>query len=467
VSADVKRVLEYISSSGAEWIDLQFLDLIGYLRHVTLHKSKIDEKAFTKGLGKLDGSSVRGFRSIEESDLVLKPVPRTMSRIPEEWVDGHKVVRFLCEVYEPGGLQRLSKDPRYALERAVNYLKENGYESFMSFELEFFIFDYLDIEITPYSQEFSIGSEEITGSHQMLPKDAYYTVPPSDTTMQYCLKLSETLRKYFDVPVEVFHHEVARGGQIEINFEYGDPMLAADRLVTIKYVARNVARELDHVAVFLPKVFPDDNGSRLHTHVSLWKGGRNEFFDENDPYANLSQTARYFIGGLLEHARALAAITNPTVNSYRRLVPGYEAPVYLVWSRSNRSAAVRIPLYHPGDSKAARIEYRPPDPTVNPYLAAAGIILAGLDGVKRKIDPGDPIDENVYHMTAERRRQLGIKSLPRSLEEALDELESDMEWLTAAVPKDLVEAYIELKRQEARSLAFYPSVAEIKAYINL
>ncbi len=467
MSADIERALEFLRSSGIEWVDLQFVDLLGYLRHVTLHSSKIDERAFAIGLGKLDGSSVKGFRTIEKSDLVLKPLPRTMAKIPEEWIEGHQMVRFLSEVYEPGGKSRLSRDPRYALERAIAYLRENGFNAFMSFELEFFVVDYLDLEFLPYEQSVNIGSDEITGSLQLQPKEAYYTVPPSDSTMTYCLKLSNILREYFDVPVEVFHHEVARGGQMEINFAYSDPLLASDRLITIKYAARNVAASMDKVAIFLPKIFPNDNGSGLHTHVSLWKGNTNLFFDENDTYANLSQTARYFIGGLLEHARALAAITNPTVNSYRRLVPGYEAPVYLVWSKSNRSAAVRIPLYHYGDPRASRIEYRPPDPTTNPYLASAAILLAGIDGIKKKIEPGDPVDENVYHMSPERRRALGIKSLPRSLEEALDELESDSEWLLRALPRDLIETYIDLKRKEARSLAFYPSIAEIATYINL
>jgi glutamine synthetase len=464
---DAKKALEDLQSLDVEWIDLQFVDLIGYLRHVTLHKSKIDEKVFLDGLGKLDGSSVKGFRSIEESDLVLKPLPHTLAKIPESWFEGHRIARYLCEIYEPGGENRLPKDPRYALERTISKLKDEGYEALMSFELEFFVFDHIDLELTSYTHLFSIESAEITGEHQLQAKEAYYVVPPSDTTMSYCLKLSEILREYFRVPVEVFHHEVARGGQIEINYKFSDPITASDRLITIKYAARNVARTMDKVAVFLPKVLPDDNGNGLHAHISIWRGETNLFFDENDQYANLSQLARYFIGGLLDHARALAAFTNPTVNSYRRLVPGYEAPIYLVWSKSNRSAAVRIPFYHPGDPKTSRIEYRPPDPTANPYLASAAILLAGLDGIKKKKDPGDPIDENVYRMTPERRRQLKIKSLPRSLEEALDELESDMNWLIPTMPKDLIETYIELKREEARRLAFYPSVAEIKMYLNL
>lgn len=462
----MREVISKISSSKAEWIDLQFVDLLGMLRHVVLHSSKLDKEAFRRGLGKLDGSSVKGFRSIEESDLVLRPVPETLAKIPEEWLNNVSLLRFLCEIYEPGGIKRLSKDPRYALERTINYLKEHGFEAKTSFEVEFFVFDDLELNVSPNNQILSIYSEEIDGPNQMISKDAYYMSPPADTTIFYSIKLSRTLREYFDIPVEVFHHEVARD-QMEINFNHADPLVTSDRIITIKYVARNVAKHMNKIAVFLPKVFPDDNGSGLHTHISLWKKESNTFFDPDDLYANISQTARYFIGGLLEHARALAAITNPTVNSYRRLVPGYEAPVYLVWSKSNRSAAIRIPFYYSKDPKASRVEYRPPDPTTNPYLALAGIILAGLDGIEKKIDPGDPIDENVYHMSHERRRQLGIQSLPRNLEEALDELETDMEWLNVAVPKDLIETYIDLKRREIRKLTLYPSPAEIKTYINL
>ena len=464
---DIRDVIDKISSSKAEWIDLQFVDLLGFLRHVTVHPDKINEDSFKRGLGKLDGSSVKGFKSIEESDLVLKPIPHTLAKIPEEWVGGATLLRFLCEVYEPGGVKRLPKDPRYALERTIDYMKDHYFlKALASFELEFFVFDEFDLRVEPLTQVIDIKSSETRGPYQMIPKEAYYMPPPSDTTMSYSLKLSSTLRNYFNIPVEVFHHEVARN-QMEINFEHAEPITTSDRLVTIKYAARNVANVMNKVAIFIPKILPDDNGSGLHTHISLWNDETNAFFDPNDNYANLSQTARYFIGGLLEHARALAAITNPTINSYRRLIPGYEAPVYLVWSKSNRSAAVRIPYYHSGDNKASRIEYRPPDPTANPYLALSGIILAGLDGISKKIDPGDPIDKNIYHMSNEQRRQLGIQSLPRSLEEALDELESDMEWLTVAIPKELLESYIDLKRKEARALASYPSLMEIKTYINL
>lgn len=252
-----------------------------------------------------------------------------------------------------------------------------------------------------------------------------------------------------------------------MNYRHSDPLTAADRLQTIKYAARNVAKELGLVPVFLPKPIATDNGNGLHVHLSLWSGGRNAFYDPGDEYAELSSVARYFIGGLLEHGRALAAFTNPTVNSYRRLIPGFEAPVYLVWSKANRSAAIRVPYYFKNDEAGKRVEFRSPDPTVNPYLAFAAIIMAGLDGVKKKIDPGGPVDENVYLMNPERRRALGVRELPRSLHEALDELESDNEWLKPAFARDLIETYIDLKREEASKLAAHASPAEFAYYMNL
>ena len=225
-----------------------------------------------------------------------------------------------------------------------------------------------------------------------------------------------------------------------------------------------VAYKHGMVVTFMPKPIAGDNGSGMHTHVSIWEGDKNLFYDPNDDYAELSQFARYFIGGLIEHGRALSAIVSPTTNSYRRLVPGYEAPVYLAWSRANRSAAIRVPVYHKGARASKRIEYRPPDPTANPYLAVAAIIMAGLDGVRRKIDPGDPVDENIYHMTPERRRQLGIKSLPGSLEEALDELESDNEFLKPVFTREAIEKYIELKREEVMKERLQPSPIEFLMY---
>ncbi|MEB2837034.1 MAG: type I glutamate--ammonia ligase [Desulfurococcales archaeon] len=456
---EASLALERLDQLQARWVDLQFLDLAGVLRRVTVSRRLIDEGVMREGIGKLDGSSVKGFVEINESDLRLKPIPGTLALLP--WGEG--VARFLCTIHRADG-SRFERDPRLPLEAAVEALGAEGYTALMSFELEFFVFD--DFEARASSYESYVRIETLEPDMGVARKEAYYVSQHADSTYEYALRLAEVLEGNFAVPVEVFHHEVASGGQMEVNFQASDPLTAADRLATIKYAARNVAVEQGRVAVFLPKPIPDDNGSGLHTHISLWRGGSNAFYDPDDPYAELSQTARYFIGGLLEHARALAAFTNPTVNSYRRLIPGYEAPVYLVWSKANRSAAVRVPFYRRGEPHRRRIEYRPPDPTVNPYLAAAAMLLAGFDGVKRKIDPGDPVDENVYRMTPERRRALGVRELPRSLEEALDELESDSEWLRPAFPKSLIEAYIDLKRGESRTLAAYASAAEMLYYLN-
>ncbi len=459
-------MVEFFESNGVRWVHLQFTDLLGFLRQVTVSLKLITEEAFERGLGKLDGSSVKGFTGIHESDLVLKPVPGTAAVLP--WLEG--VGRLITRVYQPGGRERLSRDPSYALERALDYAAEQGFEVKVSAELEFHVFSDLSVEVTPYSSRVEVETPEALEPGNPSPlhlKEAYYTPEPFDSVAEFRVELGRVLEDSFGVPVEVLHHEVSTGGQVEVNFRYSDPMTTADRLATVKYAARNVASQMGLVAVFLPKPIPNDNGNGLHTHISLWQGGRNAFYDPSDDYAELSQTARYFIGGLLEHARALASFTNPTVNSYRRLIPGYEAPVYLVWSKANRSAAVRVPFYFRGDEAGRRIEFRSPDPTANPYLAFAAIIMAGLDGVRRKIDPGDPVDENVYAMGEARRRQLGIKALPRSLDEALDELESDREWLKPVFPDDLVDTYLELKRAEARELAAYSSAAEVARYLPL
>ncbi|MDK2383450.1 MAG: type I glutamate--ammonia ligase, partial [Candidatus Korarchaeota archaeon] len=274
------------------------------------------------------------------------------------------------------------------------------------------------------------------------------------------------LRRWFNVEVRVLHHEVATAGQVEVNFEPGSVTSTADRLQTLKYAARMTAYTTGLTATFMPKPLAGDNGSGLHIHVSLWRGEYNIFYDEADRYAELSQEARYFIGGILEHASSLAAITNPTVNSYRRLVPGYEAPVYVAWGRSDRSAMVRLPVYHGSRPEARRIEVRSPEPSSNPYLALPAVVLAGLDGIRRKIEPGDPVDRNLYSLTRDERRRLGVGELPRSPWEALDALESDHSWLLPAFPRGLVEAYIDLKRGEARRLAGIPSPSEAYYYLG-
>ncbi len=440
-----------------DWIELQFTDLVGALHGVSINLRDFSEN-MEKGFVKLDGSSIRGFSSIEYSDLILKPIINTLSKIP--WYE--RVARVFSAIYDPYTGKRFSKDPRYIAERLEAFLENKGLRALMGVEIEFFVFDEIGYDITSYDQSLKIVSMEAHNGIKIPVKNGYYMVDPYDRFMEYRLILSRVLREYFNVVIKNHHHEVASAGQIEVNIEASTPLTISDDIQTTKYVAKNIARQQGKVAVFLPKPVMGDNGSGMHVHLSLWNNSHNLFYDENDNYANLSQTARYFIGGLIEHGRSLSALVSPTVNSYRRLIPGYEAPIYLTWGKSNRSAAIRIPASITKISK--RIEYRPPDPLANPYLALSAIILAGIDGINKKIDPGDPVDVNVYKLDKNKRRELGIIELPRSLEEALDELESDNEYLKPVFNNDILESYIEIKRKESRLLQGIPSPSEFVYY---
>ncbi|KSW12257.1 glutamine synthetase [Pyrodictium occultum] len=451
------------------WVELHFVDVAGHLRSVAVPSREVDDKAFKQGLNLLDGSSVEGFAGIHESDYRLRPDPSTFAVIPWAKDTG----RMISDVYSTEG--RFPKDPRYIADRAMEYLASQGLEAYFGPEVEFMLVDglFLDVETPTKGLGYRVVSREYMDYEEELgfqrTKKAYHTPSPIDKVAAVRYEIASVLEDYFGFRVESHHHEVAALGQVEIDFRFGDLKTTADRVVTLKYVARNVAAKHGMAATFMPKLVAGDNGNGMHVHVSLWdrSSGRNLFYDPSDEYAELSQTARYFIGGILEHGRALAAIVAPTVNSYRRLVPGYEAPVYLVWGKANRSAAIRIPFYEKGVEKAKRIEFRSPDPTANPYLAFAAILAAGLDGIKKKIEPGDPVDRNVYEMGEEERRRLGIKQLPRSLDEALDELESDNEFLKPIFTRDILEAYIDVKRREAMELRQYPNPVEVYMYFNL
>jgi glutamine synthetase len=445
---------------GKIWLDIMFTDLLGVLRVVSY---RIDEDRISKiseVIGKTDGSSVYGFTGIEDSDLFLYPIEGTLARA--SWEAGRYIV--LSRVYK--GRERFSRDPRLVAEKTEEVLGDWGYEALVSAEPEFFIVDKIDVGIERnkgvYSQRLKVFSHEMALEH-LFPVKRSYQMPLEGRFEQAVTEIIRGLEA-MGIRAEVIHHEVAIS-QFELNFSGGSPTYVSDTIQLIKLGIRKILGRLGLQPLFIPKPFWGDNGSGLHIHISLWRDGVNIFHDESDRYAGISQVCRYFIGGLLEHGPSLSAIVSPTVNSYKRLVPGYEAPVYLTWGRSNRSAAVRIPIAMSRDR--TRIEYRPPDPTSNPYLAVSAIILAGIDGIERKIDPGDPVDENVYKMTSERRRQLSIKSLPRSLDEALDNLESDYKYLLRAFPKELIEAYIELKREEARRVSSTPSPIEYMEYLHL
>ncbi|MEM0025406.1 MAG: type I glutamate--ammonia ligase [Zestosphaera sp.] len=449
----------YVETRDLRWVNLQFTDLAGFLRQVTVRVNPRSE-SLDELISKLDGSSVKGFTGVEESDLLLKPDINTFAKLP--WSDGFG--RLICGVYVNN--ERFTKDPRYVAEKLDNILASTNLSPFVSAELEFFVFDKVSVEVSPWRQLFEVSSSEAPWGS--LPfanriKEGYYVAYPKDKFVSLKTELAETLINYFGLAVEALHHEVAAASQHEISFRGGSLTYVSDSIQTVKYVARVLASLKGYTATFMPKPIHGDNGNGMHVHISLWRGNENLFYDPNDDYACLSQEARYFIGGLIEHGRALSAIVSPTTNSYRRLVPGYEAPTYLAWGAGNRSVAIRIPIYE-RCSRFVRIEYRPPDPSANPYLATTAIMLAGLDGIKKKLEPGEPVKDNLYEASIKHN---DIKNLPESLDEALDELESDNEWLSHVFPKELLEAYIEMKREESRTLRSYPTPAEFYYYLDL
>ncbi len=462
--------MRLVESTSIKWIDLQFTDVLGRLHHITVPSSELTEESLREGFGKLDGSSVRGFTQINESDMLLVPVPKTHAVLP--WAPD--TLRLFAEVHWGGGRGRFEKDPRQIADVAEKYQEAHGYTSFYGPELEFFIFDKVELDVaTPQSGlAYKISAREApwqkTGGFMIRYKEGYYPAPPVDQLAEIRLEAVDMLIKNFGFRIEATHHEVATAGQGEINFSFSTLADTADKVQTLKYVLKNVAARHDMVATFMPKPMYGDNGTGMHTHFSLWTkdGKKNVMYDKSDAYAEISQEGRYAIGGILEHARALSAITSPTTNSYRRLIPGYEAPVYIAWSKANRSAVVRVPAYFKGSEKAKRIEYRAPDPSANPYLAFSALLMAALDGVKKKREPGSHIDENIYHISAERRREMDVKELPRALDEALDALVSDSEFLKPVFNADLIESYIELKREESRSIAQYPHPMELYYYLD-
>ncbi|MEM2370748.1 MAG: type I glutamate--ammonia ligase [Candidatus Bathyarchaeia archaeon] len=481
---EVERALELLKAHKARWVHSAFVDVRGLLQDMIVPaREYLEGNAFKSGLG-FDGSSVRGFKSIEESDMTYMPDPKTLAILPWETDENQKSAIILGDVYEAYGGGPSEACPRgYVAKRAVKAAAEMGFEVFIAPEIEYFVFSSIDptklvwdLWVSPKGGEGdSWGpprvvpqSPEITpGNYVLRPREAYFRPPPEDTTLQYRNEVASILEDYFGFKIEKHHHEVATAGQVEIDFQYGPLVETADRVMYYKFVAKNVAKKYGLIATFMPKPVYLDNASGMHTHISLWKNGRNVMYDENDEYAELSQIGRYFIGGLLEHARALSAVCCPTVNSYKRLVPGFEAPIYIIWSRRNRSALVRIPVYNKGSEFAhqKRVEYRGVDPSCNPYLAFACLLTAGLDGVKKKIDPGDPVDEDVYKMSAERRRALGIKELPTTLRDALEEMKSD-EVIRQTLGSHIFDAFIDSKMNDWNQYCLYITPWEIMKYLD-
>lgn len=462
---NIKKAIELLKTNNVRWVHVLFTDIRGLIHDMVVPAREfIEGDAFTAGLG-FDGSSVKGYKTIEESDMVLVPDPNTLAIIPWSIDEGQKSAVVIGDVHEAYGGGASEVCPRsYVAKRAAETAQGMGYTEYFAPELEYFLFSSIDLPKLVWNLQ--AGSEVTPGSTTLKYREAYCRPPPEDTTVKYRNEVSSILEDYFGFEIEKHHHEVA-ASQIEIDFAFGPLVETADKVMYFKFVAKNIAKKYGLIATFMPKPIYFDNASGMHTHVSLWRGEKNEMYDENDEYAELSQTGRYFIGGLLEHARALTAICCPTVNSYKRLVPGFEAPIYITWSRRNRSALVRIPVYYRGPKYAhqKRVEYRGVDPSCNPYLAFACLLMAGLDGIKKKIDPGDPVDEDVYKMSPQRRRALGIRELPTTLKEALEEMKSD-EIIRQTLGSHIYDAFIEYKTNEWNQYCFYVTPWEFIQYLD-
>ncbi len=471
---NAQQVLDLIESEGFEFIDLRFIDLPGVTQHTTFPTTNVDAGTFENGIY-FDGSSVRGFQGIQESDMLLMPDPTTAV---EDHFRERKTLMMYCHILDPITGEAYSRDPRNIVRKAEAYLASTGIAdtSFMGPEAEFFIFDSVRFdsggntsfyEVDSIEGSWNTGRDEEGGNKGYKPrtKGGYFPVPPMDHYTDLRSEMVHNL-EVFGIPTQLHHHEVGSGGQGEIGIEFDTISKIADKLMTFKYVVKNTAAAAGKTVTFMPKPIFGDNGSGMHTHQSLWKDGEPLFFDESG-YGQLSDTARWYIGGLLTHAKSILAFTNPTTNSYRRLVPGFEAPVNLVYSARNRSAAVRIPIS--GDNpKAKRIEFRVPDPSSNAYLAFAAMLMAGVDGVKNRIEPTDPVDKDIYDLPPE--ELLNLPAVPRSLEEALAGLAEDHEFLLEGdvFTEDLIETWIEYKMEnEVAQVALRPHPHEFEMYFDI
>ncbi len=468
---NVTEVLEFAKKNEARQVDLRFSDIPGIWHHVSYPISQLTEESFEEGFG-FDGSSIRAWAAISESDMLLIPDPETAFMDP---FGETPTLVMICDVIDPITRQHYERDPRWIARKAEVYLQNSGVADtfYVGAEAEFFIFDNIRFDQNQHSGFYFIDAEEGRWNsgrekdnlgYRPRYKEGYFPVPPTDHYQDLRSEMVETLQR-IGLEVECHHHEVATGGQAEIDLRYDSLLRSADNLMKYKYVVRNVANQYGKTVTFMPKPLFADNGSGMHTHQSLWKNGQPLF--AGDCYAGLSQLALWYIGGLLRHARALSALIAPTTNSYKRLVPGYEAPVNLAYSRRNRSAAVRIPMYSPSP-KSKRIEFRPPDPSCNPYLAFAAMLMAGLDGILNKIDPGEPLDKDIYDLSPEELRD--VPAMPASLEEALDCLEQDHAFLLKGevFTEELLEAFIEYKRKnEADAVRLRPHPYEFALYYDI
>ena len=467
-----KEVLEMAKKNKAVMFDMKFMDFPGLWQHFSCPIDELTESLFKDGLG-FDGSSIRGWKAIHSSDMLVIPDPDTAVMDP---FTQYPTLSLICNVVDPITKENYDRDPRYIAIKAENYMKSTKIADTAYFgpEAEFFIFDDVMFDQTSNSGYYFVDSVEgIWNSgreegpnlgYKPRHKEGYFPVPPTDSQEDIRTEMVLEMQKV-GIYIEKQHHEVATGGQAEIDMRFNSMVKCADELMYFKYIVKNVAKRNGKTATFMPKPLFGDNGSGMHVHQSLWKGGKPLF--AGDGYAGLSKMALWYIGGILKHAPALAALTNPTTNSYKRLVPGFEAPVNLAYSGRNRSASIRIPMYSPSP-KAKRIEVRFPDPSCNGYMAFAAMLMAGLDGIENKIDPGAPLDKDIYDLSPE--ELASVPSMPGSLEDALDNLENDHEFLLKGdvFTKDAIDTWISYKRgKEVDALRLRPHPYEFFLYYDI
>ena len=467
-----KEVLALCREKDVKAVDLRFMDFPGLWQHFTIPVSKLDEDVFEDGLG-FDGSSIRGWQAINESDMLVVPQPETAFLDP--FTDLPTLV-MICNIQDPITREDYTRDPRNVARKSVNYLKSTGIADtcFIGPEAEFFIFDDVRFDQTPYSSFYHVDSIEGQWNrgrdegpnlgYKLRYKEGYFPVPPADQMMNIRNEMMQVMIDC-DLEIEAQHHEVGTAGQSEIDMRFNELVKMADSMMLYKYIVKNVARRHNKTVTFMPKPIFEDNGSGMHTHISLWKNGEPTFAGSG--YAGLSETAMFAIGGLLKHAPAILSFTNPTTNSYKRLVPGYEAPVNLAYSQRNRSASCRIPMYSPSP-KAKRVEFRCPDPSCNPYLAFSAMLMAVIDGIQNKISPGDPLDKDIYDLEPEELAE--VPKTPGSLEEALSALRADHEFLLRGdvFTEDVIDTWIWYKTtREVDAMRLRPHPYEFCLYYDM
>ncbi len=469
--SSVDKVLSYVKDNKIQFVDFKFMDFPGQWQHFTVPVSQFEASSFENGYG-FDGSSIRGWKAINESDMLIIPDPETMFLDPFVIAP---TISLICDVYEPATKEKYSRCPRNIIQKAEAYLKSTGIADVAYFgpEAEFFVFDDVRFDSGPNFSFYSVDSiegkwnsgreENPNLGYKPRFKEGYFPVPPTDQLMDLRNDMVLNLENV-GIEVEAQHHEVASGGQCEIDMKFAPMLKAADQLLMFKYIVKNTAKKAGKTVTYMPKPLFGDNGSGMHVHVSLWSKGKPLF--AGGGYAGLSEMSLHFIGGLIKHAPALLAITNPTLNSYKRLVPGFEAPVNLAYSSNNRSASIRIPF---GNSpKAKRIEFRCPDPSANPYLAFSAVLMAGLDGIMNRIDPGEPLDKDIYDMSPEELKD--VPSTPESLGHALKALEADHDFLLKGdvFTEDVIQTWIKYKTEkEIKPAALRPTPFEFEQYFDV